>query len=115
MNLDSQEMLKYAIENGMIDMAQIQQKIEMQKREEIIKKHPYKIYQGADKKWYTYLPDDEKGRLLKKRSTKQDLEDMVISFWKQKQEDPTIDAIFHEWIESKVSREEISKSTKDRY
>ena len=114
-SMSDAELLKYAIENGMLDKALVQEKIEMQKREEILKKHPYKIYQGADGKWYTYLPDKKKGRILKKRNTKEDIEDIVISFWKQKDENPTVDMIFHEWIESKTQREEISKSTRDRY
>lgn len=109
------ELLKFAIENGMLDTALVQEKIEMQKREETLKKHPYKIYQGTDGKWYTYLPDEKKGRILKKRCVKKDIEDVVIAFWRQKDENPTVDMIFNEWIKSKASREEISKSTKDRY
>ena len=109
------ELLKYAVENGMIDAALVQEKIEMQKREELLNKHPYKIYQGKDGKWYTYLPDKQNGRILKKRTNKKDIEDVVISFWKQEEENPTVDMIFHEWIDSKLTREEISKSTKDRY
>ena len=106
------ELLKYAVENGMIDTALVQEKIEMQKREELLNKHPYKIYQGKDGKWYTYLPDKKNGRILKKRTNKKDIEDVVISFWKQEEENPTVDMIFHEWIDSKLTREEISKSTK---
>ena len=67
------ELLKYAIENGMIDAALVQEKIEMQRRKDLLEKHPYKIYEGKDKKWYTYLPDDEKGRVFKKRNTKAEL------------------------------------------
>ena len=55
--LSDLELLKYAVENGMINTALVQEKIEMQKREELLNKHPYKIYQGKDGKWYTYLPD----------------------------------------------------------
>ena len=58
------ELLKYAVENGMIDTALVQEKIEMQKREELLNKHPYKIYQGKDGKWYTYLPDKKNGRIF---------------------------------------------------
>jgi hypothetical protein len=60
------ELLQFAIENGMIDRALIEDKIEMKKRQEILKKHIYKIYEGKDGKWYTYLPDEEKGRVFKK-------------------------------------------------
>jgi hypothetical protein len=35
------ELLQFAIENGMIDRALIEDKIEMKKRQEILKKHIY--------------------------------------------------------------------------
>ena len=47
-SMSDAELLKYAIENGMIDPALVQERIEMHKREELLKKHPYKIYQGTD-------------------------------------------------------------------
>ena len=48
-SMSDAELLKVAIENGMIDTALVQEKIEMQKRKEILDKHPYKIYQGKMK------------------------------------------------------------------
>ncbi len=62
----------------MIDVSYVQEQIEMNKREELLKKHPYKIWEGKDGKWYTYLPDKEKGRIPRKRSTKKELEQLVI-------------------------------------
>ena len=107
--------MKYIKENSIIDLALVQDEIEKMKRDELLQKHPYKIYQGKDGKWYTYLPDDEKGRILKKRNKKEDIESLVIQYWKEKETNPTINDIFTEWITDKVSREEISKSTKGRY
>ena len=46
------ELLKYAVENGMIDISYVQEQIEMNKRNELLKKHPYKIWEGKDGKWY---------------------------------------------------------------
>ena len=46
--LSDSELLKYAVENGIIDAALLQDKIEMQKRNELLAKHLYKIYQGKD-------------------------------------------------------------------
>lgn len=109
------DLLKYAIENGMIDTALVQEKIEMQKRKEVLEKHPYKIWEGKDGKWYTYLPDKTKGRVLKKRNLQEDIENVVIKYWKQEEENPTVENVFYEWLETKVLREEVSKSTKDRY
>ena len=36
-NISSENLLKYAIDNGMIDLSYVQEKIEMNKREEILK------------------------------------------------------------------------------
>ena len=109
------ELLKYAVENGMIDLSYVQEQNEMKKREELLKKHPYKIWEGKNGKWYTHLPDETKGRILKKRTSKEDIESLIIEYWKEKEINPTVDNIFTEWIESKMNRQEISKSTKDRY
>ena len=59
-SMSDAELLKYAIEHGMIDTALVQEKVEMQKREEILSKHPYNIWEGKDGYWRTYLPDEEK-------------------------------------------------------
>ena len=52
-SMSDAELLKFAIENGMLDAALVQEKIEMQKREEILRKHPYDIWEGKNGKWYT--------------------------------------------------------------
>ncbi len=66
-NLD---ILQFIIDNGMININDVQNSMEIMKREELLKKHLYKIWEGKDDKWYTYLPDKVKGRILKKRTTK---------------------------------------------
>ena len=64
------DVLKYAIENDMIDIGSIKNQFEMKKREELLNKHVYKIWEGTNGKWYTYLPDDVHGRTLKKRNSR---------------------------------------------
>jgi len=41
--IDNTELLKYAVENGIIDLEHVQEEIEMKEREELLKKHPYSI------------------------------------------------------------------------
>lgn len=107
-------LLKYAVENGMIDMSYIREKIEMNKREELLKKHPYKIWKGKDGKWYTYLSDEKKWRRLVKRKTLRDIEDVVIGQIKEKEINPTIADVFHEWNDRRLELKKICKSTYDR-
>lgn len=107
--------MKYAIEHGIIDLPYIKNKIEMAKREELLKKHPYEIWQGKNKRYYTYFPDKNNGRILKSRNLKTELEDCIIRFWKEELENPTIHDIYVEWIEGKLDRGEITITTKNRY
>ena len=58
------EVLKFAIENGMIDLSYIQDEIAMKKREELLKRHKWAISQGKDGYWRTYLPDEKNGRKM---------------------------------------------------
>ena len=110
------DLLKYAIENDMIDISYVQEQMQMKKRNELLGKHPYKIWQGKNGKWYTYLPDDStEGRVLKKRNSEDDIEDVVISYWREQTENPTVDEVFRNWISKKIERNEISKATRDRY
>lgn len=114
-SISDAELLKYAIENGIIDTALVQQKIEMHEREEILEKHPYSIYQGNDGKWYSYIPDKEKGRKKIKATLQRKIEDKVVEYWRQQELNPTIKDIFYEWISQKLQLGEIEKATYDRY
>lgn len=111
------ELLKYAVENGMIDISYVQEQIEMNKRNELLKKHPYKIWEGKDGKWYTYLPDESKndGRRLIKRTDVTILENIIINYWKSFCEVHTLENVFYEWIREKLEYGEIEKNTYDRY
>ena len=113
--LTKEDILNYALNNGMLDLALIQAQEQLRKRKEILNNHPYEIYQGKDQKWYTYLPDKTKGRLKKKRNSKEEIEALVIDFWSEKLTDPTVADVFTEWVERKLEVGDISKATYDRY
>lgn len=80
-NLQVDELLKFAMDNGMIDISYMQEQVEMKKREEILKRHPYNIWEDKNEYWNTYLPDGNKRRRIKKKD-KNDLIDIVVMFWK---------------------------------
>lgn len=86
----------------------------MTKRKELLSNHPYKIWEGTNGKWYTYLPDEDKGRILKKRSSKKDIEDIVIIYWDEAINSPTIKDIFYEWNDYRLELNKISKSSHTR-
>lgn len=114
-SMSDAELLKFAIENGMLDTALVQEKIEMQRREELLKKHPYAIWEDKNGIWHTYLPSADKGRVPKKRKNKEDLIKLIVEFWKEETENPTVKDIFYQWLDDKLAYHEISKATYDRY
>lgn len=103
--------LQYALDNGIINLTSIQSIIEMTKRKELLEKHPYKIWEGTDNKWHTYLPDEQKGRIPRKRNTKEEIEDVIIEYWRNKEENPIIEKIFTEWNNSQVEKGFIKVNT----
>lgn len=114
-SMSDAELLKFAIENGMLDTALVQEKIEMQKREEILKKHPYNIWEGKNGKWYTYLPDKEKGRILKKRVTRELLEQDIIIYYCTEQENQAISFEDYFFRYADLKKEIVSANTYERY
>lgn len=113
-SLSQSEMLTYAIKNGIINVSHMQQ-IDMSVRKNILKNHKYSIYQGSNGKWYTYVAIDEDSRKKIKRNTKLELEDAIVDYFCLQDNNPKIEQIFYEWIEKKLKRTEISKSTYERY
>ena len=77
------EMLNYAIEQGIIDLSHIQDAVNMNKRKEILEQHPYSIWESKDGKWHTYLPDEEKGRVPRKRNSKKEIENLIVDYYKE--------------------------------
>lgn len=109
------ELLKYAIQNGIINPKLVQEQVEMQKRKELLNKHPYKIYEGKDGNWYSYIPDKEKGRKKIKSTSREKVENRIVDYWNEKESNPTINDVFYEWLNQKLHFKEISKATYDRY
>lgn len=103
--------LQYALNNGIIDATSIQSIIEMTKRKGLLDKHPYKMWESADGKWHTYLPDKEKGRVPRKRNSQKELEDVIVNFWKEQEENPRIDELFKEWNNSQLENRYIKINT----
>ncbi|MCR2050847.1 site-specific integrase [Acetatifactor muris] len=81
------------------------------KRKELLEKHPYKIWQGRDGKWYTYIPDEKKGRIQRERYSRAEIESLIIDYWKTQMENPTIREVFSEWNDRRLELKKISNAT----
>ncbi len=108
-------LLQYIIDNDIIDLSSTRKEYEKMKRNYDLSKHKYDIWQGKNKKWYTYLPNEEKGRKLVKRTTKEEIENVIINYYKEKENNPTFKEVFNSWLNNKLHLDEISKGTYDRY
>ena len=107
------ELLNFALENGMLSRNTILQNYEMAKRKELLAKHPCRIWQGTTNGlWYTYIPQENGKRRLIKKQTREQVEDVIIEFYK---DEPSVNEIFKRWIEDKKHYGEISPATCDRY
>lgn len=116
MELSNKDILQYAIDNGIIDMSVIQDKIQMNERKKYLKAHKNKVWE-SNGMFFTYLPDKHTKRGLKliKRKTQQALEDSIVEYYKSVENEPYIEDIFNDWVMSKYNYGEIKKQTLDRY
>ena len=107
--------MQFIISNGMIDISDVQNSMEAMKRKELLEKHPYKIWQGKDGEWYTKLLEEDGTKKLRHRKTLKELEDVIIAHVRNRVECPTIETVFYEWMNIRLDRGEIEKSTYSRY
>lgn len=119
MQMNDELLLKYAVGNGMIDLSYVQEQVKMNKRKEFLEKHTYKIWEGKDGKWRTYLPGNNPGRKMVKRSTQKEIEDVVIKYYKGLQEKvvpKTFNEVYWHWRsvqDQTVSANSVSKYNTD--
>lgn len=83
---DVDEVLRYAIENEIINYSDIEKKIAETKRKKYLQEHKWAISQGKDGYWRSYIPDIKKGRRMIKKKSKADLEDTVVEYYQQTEE-----------------------------
>ena len=104
------EVLQYLANHDRIDLSHARLIVEMEKRKEILQKHPYRVWEGKNGKWYTYLDSDGKKKLTK-RTTKKDIEDLIVSFWRELETGETIEDAFKEWNDWKLETGKIERSS----
>lgn len=113
----AKEVLHYMEENGIINLEDMQEQIAMSKRQELLRKNPWMISEPkTDNFWRCYVPDDTKknGRRQIKKTTRKAVEDEIIAYWKEEEENPTVEEIFIEWNERRLNLKQISPGSYDR-
>ncbi len=119
--ITQEEILKLAIQNGIVDIDTISKEIIMKRKNELLSLHPYEVTQLPDGRWQTYLPDEKKGRILKRRKTLTAINNVIIDYWEtHEQKDKKIDNItFQEaysiYISFQYEKVNVSPNTYKKY
>lgn len=114
-NID-QEIIRFLSENNATILEQAQAKVDQMKRNEMLSKHPYSIWEqkrnGAS--YYVTYVDTNAGRKQILRRSKKKLEDYIIQKIKEN-EVVTISQLFDEFLTRKIQNDDIKPSTIHRY
>lgn len=74
------DILNYALDNDMLDLSIIREKIQMQKKEQILSKHPHAIWQGSNGYWYTHVGKGNERKKVRKKS-REVLEEYLLTVY----------------------------------
>ena len=99
-------------------MNDIAENLKAMERKEILNNHPYKVWQGKDGKWKTFLIDNTKkeGRRQVARATKESVEDAIVEDYKKNHEQRhKIYQLFEDWMEYAKEVNDLSLNSIDRY
>ena len=83
---DTDAVLNFLHENDIVDISYMRNLMEMKYREQILNDHPARVWQASDGYWKTYLTDENNQRKLVKRKVKKELEDVIVSYYKNKKD-----------------------------
>ena len=103
------------MESGSIDVEDVKKQLEMNERKKILENHNYKIWEGKDGYWHTYLADDNGKPKHKKRKNKEDIDNDIYQYYINKKMYPKFREVFDEWIAWKLECGDIQKNSYTRY
>ena len=107
---DNYETLRYAADNGMINITCLQREIEMKKRKDKIESYKYKIWQGKNGYWYSYIDEGRDKRLIKKKN-RSDVEDAILTAIDEDEENPTFYEVYKASESRRLEKGKISEAT----
>lgn len=110
-----EQLLNLVKTNDSIDKTSVLSLVNEMKNRKYLSNHQYEIWKGEDGYYNTYLPTSDGKRIRKRRKDKTELEELIIDYYKQIEENPTIEKIFYEWLDYRLMRGAIEKSTYTKY
>ena len=120
LSITPEDLLQYAVEHDMLNVAQMRMQLEMDKRRELLERHPYAVWHNEkEDRWYTDVPvfDSKTGKKRVKRKDRHDLDLDIIEYTLQFEEEKkncgirkcTLRELFFEFMDYK--RDEVGSGT----
>ena len=102
--INTEQMFSFLVENGIIDIGDTLNAMTEKHKENLLKKHPFDIWQGKDSRYRTYIEDESKpsGRRMIVKTHEQDLLDYLAEFYEKQEQDRsiknyTLERLYPEW------------------
>jgi integrase len=112
---DNNEVFQYAVDKSIIDLAEIKDAVAQMNKKDILAQHTQTIWQGADGKWHTHVILEDGTRVVRHRKTREELEDYLVDYYKQRNESVYLNDVFWKWMNEKLDYGEIKKQSYDKY
>lgn len=113
--MDENDILQVALENNIIDMSYIRAAVDDMTKKELLAQHTFAITKGKDGRWSTRVTLDDGTKAVRHRNTREELENYLVGFYKEKQEAIYLDYVYHKWMDEKLEYGEIKKQSYDKY
>ena len=114
MEFNEKELLDFVLKNDIINVEATLEKMELMERRDILALHPYKITERPDY-YATYITGTDGKRKYRIRHTRKEIEDLIISCYKDKIQEIYLKDVFLEWVNKKLEYNEIQRTSYDRY
>ena len=101
-------MLQFCLDKGIINLDDVREKMEQERRNSILSKHKYSIFQDKkDKRWKTTVADPTKknGKRLIAKKDRRELEDLIIDYIGEEENEQfrncTLRELYLPWLKSR--------------
>lgn len=100
----AEQMFSFLVENGIINVGDTLNAMTKKHEENLLKKHPFDIWQGTDSRYRTYVEDESKpsGRRMIVKTYERDLLNYLVAFYEKQEQDKsiknyTLERLYPEW------------------
>ena len=107
------------MESGIFNLSTIEEQLKMAERKKYVEVHQnnnHTIWKDNKDRFCTCLPDPTKkdGRVIRRRKSKEEIEDVIAQYYKGQENNPTIEEVFNEWNDRRVKLRKIVPATHTR-